>query len=46
MLRKITNDNSVKHIPQSEQTQKRDIKPNIIKNISLPKNNKKNFTKQ
>ena len=41
-LRKITIDNSVKYIPQSEQTQERDSKPNTIKNNSLPrKQNKK-----
>ena len=43
-LRKLTVDVSVKYIEQSEQTQSisRDIKPNIIKNKSLPrKQNKK-----
>ena len=40
-LQKTTSDNSVKHNGQSEQT-KRDIKPNTIKNISIPeKQNKK-----
>ena len=41
-IRKITIDNSVKHIPQSEQIRERDCKPNTIKNISLlRKQNKK-----
>ena len=39
-LRKLTSDNSVKYISQSEQT--RDNEPNMIKNDSLPqKQNKK-----
>ena len=37
-LRKIFIDNSVKYISQSEQT--RDIKPNTIKNSSLPRKQK------
>ena len=48
-LREKAIDNSVKYIPQSEQTRKREIKPNTIKKMSnpskqnkkLPKNNKK-----
>ena len=36
-LRYITIDNSVRFIPQSEQTQERDSRPNTIKNSSLPK---------
>ena len=39
-LRKITNDNSVKNVPQSEQTRERNNKPNATKNISPPKKNK------
>ena len=37
ILTKTTIDNSVKYIAQSEQTQRRDIKPNMMKNTSLPK---------
>ena len=47
-LRKKTFDNSVKFLPQSEQTQffSRDSKPNTRKNNSLPhKQNKKHFTR-
>ena len=33
-LRKITIDNSVRYIPQSEHT--RESKPNVIKNTSIP----------
>ena len=44
-LRKITIDNSVKYIPQIEQTQERDIKPDTIKNKSLPLKQNKNFSK-
>ena len=43
-LGKIATDNVVKHIAQSEQTRDRDSKPNTIKNNSLPKNQKKNFS--
>ena len=39
-LRKKTTDNSVKYIPQSEQT--RDIKPNTLKNKSLSRKQDKN----
>ena len=35
-LRKTTNDNSVRYIPQSEKTKERNIKPNTIKAGSLP----------
>ena len=42
-LRKFTIDISVKHIPQSEQTEKRNIKRNTIKNR---KQDKKYFTKK
>ena len=35
-LRKVTVDNSVKYIAQSEQTREREIKPNMIKKKSLP----------
>ena len=41
-LRKITIDNSVRYIPKSEQTRKKEIKPKKIKAGSLPrKQNKK-----
>ena len=40
-LRKITIDNSVKYISQSEQTQERDIEPNTLENNSLLKKMKK-----
>ena len=39
-LVKITIDNKVKYIPQSEETGERDFKPNTIKNISIRKKNK------
>ena len=35
VLRKITIDNSVKYVPQSKQTQERDIKQNKMKYKSL-----------
>ena len=41
-LRKITSDNSVKYIPQSNQTS--DIKPNTIKNSSLSRKQDKNIS--
>ena len=48
----ITFDNSVRYIPKSEQTRVKDIKPNTIKNKSLPRKqnkgisqNNKNFIK-
>ena len=41
-LGKITIDGNVKYIPQSEQT--REIKPNMIKNNSLPKNQNQNIS--
>ena len=52
-LRKITFDINVRYIPQSEKTKERNIKPNTIKNSSLPKKqnkiisqtNKTNFIK-
>ena len=39
-LRKITVDKSVKYFPQSDQWSERDMKPNMIKNNSLPNKNK------
>ena len=39
-LRKITVDNCVKYIAQSDQTQERDIKLNTIKSNSLPRKQK------
>ena len=44
-FRKITFDNSVRYIPQSEQTKEKDSKPNTILNYSLPKKQKKTFHK-
>ena len=37
-------DNSVKYVPQSEQTQERDSKPNLIKNSSLPRKQNENIS--
>ena len=37
-LGKITNDNSVKYIPKSEQTKEKVNKPNTIKNCKENKN--------
>ena len=44
-LRKITIDNSVKYSPKSEQTRDKDIKPNTIKNKSLPRKQDENISK-
>ena len=44
-LGKTTIANSVKYIAQSEQTKNRDNKPNTVKNISLPKNQNKSFSR-
>ena len=46
-LRKITVDNSVRYIAQSEQIQSvsRDIKPSMIKNISILKNQNQKITR-
>ena len=43
-VRKITVDNNVKYIPQSEQTRERDIKPHTVKNTSLPKKQNKKLS--
>ena len=45
-LRKITIDNSVRHIPKSEQTKERDIKPKTkkIKAGSLPRKQNQNIS--
>ena len=57
-LRKITVDNSVKYIAQSEQTQsisrererererEKDIEPNTLKNISLPRKQNKKLSQK
>ena len=46
LLRNITMHNSVKNIAQIGRTQDRDVKPNTIKNKSLPcKQNEKCFEK-
>ena len=45
-LRKMISDNSVKSVPQSEQTRKRDSKPNTIRNNSLPRKENKNFSQK
>ena len=42
-LRKMTVYNSVRCIPQSEQT--RDIKPNLVKIISLPREQNKKISR-
>ena len=43
---KITNDDSVRYIPQSGQTKQRDIKPNTIKKSSVPREQNKNFSQK
>ena len=43
-LRKITIDNSVRYVPKSEQTKKRDSKPKSVKAGSLPRNQNKNIS--
>ena len=43
-LRKITIDNSVGHIPKSEQTKEREIKPKTIKAGSLPRKQNKDIS--
>ena len=45
-LRKLTIDNSVRHIPKSEQTKERDTKPKAktIKTGSLPRKQNKNIS--
>ena len=45
-LRKITIDNSVKLIPESEQCREKFIRSNMIKNISLPKKEKNSQNNQ
>ena len=42
-LRKITNDNCVGYVPQSEKTKERNIRQNTIKTGSLPRKRNKNF---
>ena len=44
-LRKITIDNSVRHIPKSEQTKEREIKPKTIKAGFLQRKQNKNSKK-
>ena len=44
-LRKITIDNSVRHIPIIEKTKEREIKPKTIKAGSLPRKQNKNCSK-
>ena len=43
-LRKLTIDNSVRHIPKSEQTKDKQIKPRPIKAGSLPRKQNKNIS--
>ena len=43
VLRKITNDNSVRWIPRNEQ-KKGDTKPNTLKNKSRPRKQNKNLS--
>ena len=45
-LRKITVDNIVNYIAQSEQTKKGDNKPNTIKNNSLPRKQNKKISRK
>ena len=43
VLRKITIDNSVRYLPKSEQTKRKEIKPKTIKPGSLPGKQNKNI---
>ena len=45
-LRKITTDNSVKYIPQSEQTQERGSKTNTRKNFPFTRKQNKNLSRK
>ena len=45
VLRRITVDNSVRHIPKTEQSKEKDIKPNTIKKNSNPRKQNKIFHK-
>ena len=42
VMRKITIDNSVRYVPKSEQSEKKDINPKTIKAGSLPRKQNKN----
>ena len=42
VLRKIIVDNSVRYLPKSEQTKKKNIKPKTIKAGSLPRRQNEN----
>ena len=44
VLRRITNDNSVRDIPIWEKTKETDIKPKIIKAGALPRRQNKNIS--
>ena len=43
-LRKITIDNSVRYIPESEKTKEKENKPNTTKAGLLPRNQNKNLS--
>ena len=45
VLRKITNDNSVRYIPIIEKTKEKEIKPKTIKAGSVPRKQNKNCSK-
>ena len=44
VLRKITNDNSVRYIPKTEKTKEKENKPKTIKAGSLPRRQNKNIS--
>ena len=44
VLRKITNDNSVRYIPKTAKTQEKGIKPKTIKAGSLPRKQNRNLS--
>ena len=44
-LRKITIDNSVRYIPNTEKTKEKEIKPKIIEAGSLPRNQNKSLSR-
>ena len=44
VLRMITNDNSVRYTPKSEQTKEKEAKPKTIKASPLPRKQNKNIS--
>ena len=42
-LRRITTDNGVRYNTQSEPTRERDVKPNTMKNNSVPRKQREKF---